>query len=137
MSMGQTFLALGAIMLLMVITTTLNRTYVVALSETLDHQLEMEAIQFGQAISESIFSASREYENLTQMFGHLTNVSNKQQRIEFLTAFNDTLYATIHLSSEQQLLHAVEGRTAHIRVYTKDNSNYRVRAENIVTINPR
>ena len=137
MSMGQTFLSIGAIMLLMVVTTTLNRTYVVALSDTIEHQLDLEAIQYGQALSESVLSASKEYENLQQMFGHLTNVSNNQQRLEFLTAFSDTLFATIHLSAEQQLVHAVQGRKAHIRVYSRQGANYRVRAENIVSINPR
>lgn len=56
MSVSQTLLALGAILILMNVTMTLNRSYILAISDTIELQNDIEAIQFAQALSESVFS---------------------------------------------------------------------------------
>jgi hypothetical protein len=137
MSTGQIFLAVGAILLLMNVTTSLNRSYVMAITETISHQTDLEAIQFGQALSENLFSAGRDYNTLTQVFGTLDDVTIPNRRIEFVTAFGDTLYAQIILSNETTLMYNVTGRTANIQVFTKENSEYVMRTQNTVTLNQR
>lgn len=136
MSAGQSLLAVGAILLLMNVTLNLNRSYVSALSDTFSHQIDIEAIQFGQALSENLFSAGRDYESLQHFFDNYDDVTQPQSRIPFMTAFGDSLFATIEFSAEQTLLHNVSGRKATITIYSRENNDYIARAQNIVTVNP-
>ena len=137
MSASQALLAVGAILLLMNITTSLNRSYVAAVGETLSHQIDIEAIQFGQALSENLFSASRDYDNLDTLFGGFDDVTTPGKRFQFVTAFGDSLFATVQLGSEKTLRYNITGRVADIEIFSKEDGQYVRRAQNVVTLNKR
>lgn len=137
MSASQSLLAVGAILLLMNITTSLNRSYVAAIGETMSHQVDIEAIQFGQALSENLFSASRDYDNLDTLFGGFDDVTTPGKRFQFVTAFGDSLFATVQLGSEKTLRYSITGRVANIEVFSKEDDQYIKRVENSVTLNRR
>ena len=138
MNANQLLLALGALLLLMIVTTTLNRTYLLALSETLDNQLRFEAINYAQSLTELVFSASENYDQIETIIGGMDDVQDPLKRFSRVTLFGDSLFATIHLSPDTTLQHGVTGRFAIIQVYSRQHSaGFKTEAEKRATINRR
>ncbi len=137
MSTGQTLLAIGALILLMNVSLSIHRSQINSLSGTLDHQIDMEAVNFGQSLMETVFYYVNEYGELDAVFDNLYDVTDPNYRLEYPTVFEDTLYATIGLSGEKQLVHNVTGRQVTIRVYKKsDNDEYNLKVEYRGAVNP-
>lgn len=123
--------------MLMNVTLSLNRSYVAAFSETMSHQVDVDAINYGQALADNVFIAGRNYATAAATFQNLDDVNDPNKRLSFVTAMNDTLYATIQLSAEQTLIHGVTGRVATISVFTQEApGNFLLRTQYVATINP-
>lgn len=137
MSVSQTLLAVGAILILMNVTMTLNRSYVLAISDTIELQNDIEAIQFAQALSESVFSLGNNPNAMVQHFGQFNDINEPANRIEFTTALENTLYAALDISDETTLSHGVTGRVVTITVYSEDANQFELRAQNIISVNQR
>ncbi|MCH8486776.1 MAG: hypothetical protein LAT75_07915 [Candidatus Cyclonatronum sp.] len=137
MNANQLFLALGALLLLMIVTTTLNRTYILALTETIDNQLRFEAVNFAQSLTELVFSASEEYDQIDALLANRDDIQDPNKRFTRVTQFGDSLFATITLTPDTTLQHGVTGRLAAIQVYSRQNGTFVAEAETRATINRR
>lgn len=137
MTTNQTLLSLGALMLLMIVSSTMNRTYLSSIAEMLDKQIEVEATNYAQSVAEVLFSNGADYENLNTNLGSFNDVNNPAKRFTHVTAFGDSLYATIELGSEQTLRHGITGRKASIKVFEKNDTGYKQLVEIIASVNPR
>jgi hypothetical protein len=137
MTTNQTLLSLGALMLLMIVSSTMNRTYLSSVAGMLDKQIEVEATNYAQSVAEVVFSNGADYENLDANLGSFNNVTNPAERFTHVTAFGDSLYATVELGSEQTLKHGITGRKASVKVFEKDEAGYSELVEIIATVNPR
>lgn len=138
MNANQLLLALGALLLLMIVTTTLNRTYLLALSETLENQMRFEAINYAQSLTELVFSASENYDQIETIIGDMDDIHDPLKRFSRVTLFGDSLFATIYLSPDTTLQHGVTGRFAFIQVYSRQHgADFKTEAETRATINRR
>jgi hypothetical protein len=137
MSTGQTMLAIGALIILMNISTSIHRGQIRSLSDSLDHQLDMEAIYFGQSVMEAVFYSVNVYDDLDSLYGNFSDVTNPGARLEYAAFLGDTLLATIDLSGEKQLMTNVIGRQVTVRVFEKTEKNEYIRkVEYTGTVNP-
>ncbi|AXI99772.1 hypothetical protein CYPRO_0487 [Cyclonatronum proteinivorum] len=137
MNANQLLLALGALLLLMIVTTTLNRTYILALSETIENQLRFEAVNYAQSLTELVFSASEEFDQLDALLGGMNNINDPQKRFSRVTLFGDSLFAIISLTPDTTLPLGITGRIAHIQVFSRQNEFFQAEAETRATINRR
>lgn len=137
MNANQLLLALGALLLLMIVTTTLNRTYILALSETIENQLRFEAVNYAQSLTELVFSASEEYDQLDTLLGGMNDINDPLKRFTRVTLFGDSLFAVINLTPDTTLPHGVTGRIANIQVFSRQNGTFMAEAETRATVNRR
>ncbi len=124
-------------MLLMIVSATLNRTYLSALSGSIDKQVEVEAMNYAQSMAEVLFGTGTDYENLDTNLGNFDDVTDPDRRFGHVTTFGDSLFATIDIGPEQTLIHGVQGRRATITVFEKKEGTYNQLVEQKATINPR
>jgi len=137
MNTGQTLLAIGALILLMNISLSIHRSQIHSISDSLDHQLDIEAINFGQSLMEAVFYSVNDYSELDALYENLSDVTDPDSRLEYQTIFEDILYATIDLSGEKQLINNVTGRQVTVRVYSiSDNDEYMLKVEYKGSVNP-
>lgn len=134
MASGQTLLTLAAIVLFMYTALNVNRNYVNGIEQNLSQQKYISAINYGQSIAEQFYAQSTNYGELDDAYGDLDDVTDQDHRLQTVTAFEDTLYATVNLSGEHELQHSVMGRTATITVYEHVGSDYRQRAQYVAAI---
>lgn len=99
MSTGQTFLTLGAIILLSYTSLNINRMYVSSVEDRLDIQKDIEVISYGQSLSELLYSYSPEaiYPTLDDFYGDCESVNNDCIDLIRETELGFTLYATVTL----------------------------------------
>lgn len=136
MSTGQTLLAIGALVLLMNISMAIHRSQIHSISDSLDHQLDIEAINYGQSLMEAVFYSVNEYSELDALYENLSDVTDPSSRLEYETIFGDSLYATIDLHVEEQLINNVTGRQITVRVFGKsDDADYLLKVEYKGTVN--
>lgn len=134
--MNQTFLALGAVAIFMYLSVNIHQSYVQAARQTVGHQEEMDAINYGLTLSDELYSQSFNYDSLDTYYGDLNNLNNRSQRKNFVTPSDDTLAATIELSSEQEIIIGATGRLATINVYRIEKGQSKWMSEQIVSIVP-
>ncbi len=138
MSTSQILLSLGAILLLMIVSSTMNRTYLAAITQNVDSQVEVEANNYAQSMTEVLFGHLNDYDNIDQNLGAFNDVTDPDKRFTHVTTFGDTLYATVDIGNPQTLIHGVQGRRATITVHRRlDNGVVVPVVEKAATINPR
>ncbi len=134
--MNQTFLALGAVAIFMYLSVNIHKSYVQAARQTVGHQEEMDAINYGLTLSDELYSQSFNYDSLDTYYGDLNNLNNQSQRKNFVTPSNDTLAATVELSEEEEIIIGATGRLATINVYRIEKGQAKWMSEQIVSIVP-
>ncbi|MAO63469.1 MAG: hypothetical protein CL666_00565 [Balneola sp.] len=99
MSTGQTFLTLGAIVLLSYTSLNVNRMYVSSVKDRVDIQRDIEVISYGQSLSELLYSYSPEavYPTLDNFYGDCEAVNNSCVDLVHETELGFTLYAIVTL----------------------------------------
>tara|TARA_R110000868_G_scaffold259361_3_gene517212 strand:- start:41515 stop:41883 length:369 start_codon:yes stop_codon:yes gene_type:complete len=105
----------------MYLSISVNRSYLLATEQTVDHQLELDAINYGNSVSELMYSQIKNYATLDANYGGFSNINNPINRLNFTTSIRNELSATITLSAEQEVLQGVNGRVATITVYAWEN----------------
>ena len=137
MSTGQAILALGALSILMYISTGITRSYLQSATETVRIQKELDAITFGRSLSETMFSQRGNYDNFDQLFGAYNNVEDPETRFVYSTPSGYELYATVQLSAQQALIQGVEGRIATVTIFDENNGSFGQIAQFLTPITPR
>lgn len=127
MSTGQIFLALGAIVLFALTAMNVNRSYVASLEEAVLIQQEMDAVQYGQSLADEVASRRADYATLGTVFANLDNVTLAARRRTYVTPSQDTLFATIEVAAEGNLLHGVLGKPVTVTVYSREGTTYPMR----------
>jgi len=137
MATGQTILTLASIVLLAIITMSIRQTYVQSVHNSVDAQYTSDAVNFGRTLSERLQSYSSDpnlYNELDNDFGAFNDETDPGARLEFISPAGETLYATIDLSAETNLLYDQTGRRAVIRIYEEENDSYRKKSEYVTII---
>jgi len=130
-------LAIFALVLLMNLSLSIHRVKIFSITDSKEHQIDLEANSFGQSVMEEIFYSINRYNELDASYAHLSDVTNSGSRVEYTTFFGDTLYATVGLSGEKLLVHDMDGRQVTVRVYHKsDHNEYVMRVEYQSALNP-
>jgi seryl-tRNA synthetase len=119
MSMGQAMLALAALTLFMYTAVNVNRMYVAAAAESIAQQRAMDAVNYAQTLSEQIYAVASQYDQLDFIYQNASDISDPAKRLSYVTALQDSLFATVTFSAEQVLLHGAAGRLATIKVYSR------------------
>lgn len=128
-------MALAAISLFMYTAVNVNRTHVAAVSETVAKQQASDAINYSQSISELMYAQGQFYTNIDAQFGVFNDVTSPSSRMSTVTTIGDSLFATIAIAAEQELIHGAVGRVATIQVYSPESGGtYRERVTLLVTI---
>lgn len=134
--MNQTFLSLGAIAIFMFLSMNIHKGYLIATQQTVDSQQEVDAVNFGVSITDELYSQSFNYDSLQANYGHLNSVNSASTRKNLITASDDTLAATIELSSEQEIVAGATGRVATVTIYRIENGNPKQLAQQNASIVP-
>ena len=134
MSSGQSLLSLGAVVLLSFFALNVNRVYVASVSETSRYQQSLDAINYAQSLSDAIYAHGTEYDRLDQIYGAYNNVQQRSGRLSIRTAMGDSLHATITFSSEHQVAEGLNGRVATIRIFNRQNGQYKQVVESVATL---
>ena len=128
--MGQTLLTLTSIVLLSMLTMSINKIYITSVRNSVETQHTSDAINFGRDLSDRIHNYAFKYAQLDNDFGGLTDETTAGSRIEFVSPVGETLYATVTLSAEGvNLVEGQTGRIATIRVFHKKDNNYEMKVE--------
>lgn len=135
MSSGQTLLAIGGLILLMNITLSINRSQMSSLTDTFDHQLTLDAVNYGQSVIEVILYSVREYSELEALYQNYSDVNDPNSRLTNEASFGDTLYAVIGLSDETMLINNINGRCVSVFVYVKEKNEYSLLVEYRAAVN--
>jgi len=135
MSGGQTLLAIGGLILLMNITMSINRSQMSSLTDTFDHQLTLDAVNYGQSVIEVILYSVREYSELESLYQNYSDVTDPNSRLPYEASFGDTLYAVIGLSEETLLINNISGRHVSVFVYKKEKNDYLLLVEYRASVN--
>jgi len=135
MSGGQTLLAIGGLILLMNITMSINRSQMSSLTDTFDHQLTLDAVNYGQSVIEVILYSVREYSELESLYQNYSDVTDPNSRLTYEASFGDTLYAVIGLSEETLLINNINGRRVSVFVYAKEKNEYSLLVEYRASVN--
>ncbi|MEX0648814.1 MAG: hypothetical protein WEA56_12470 [Balneolaceae bacterium] len=136
MSTGQVFLTLGAIALLSYITLNISRTYITSVKEAVQIQREIEIINYGQSLSELMYSQSTNYDNFHVQYGNLSDINSPGSRLSYGTQSGDSLYATIDISPEEVILLDEMGRIATVTIFEQEESNFIQKARFFTAITP-
>jgi hypothetical protein len=137
MATGQTLLALASIVLLAIITMSIRNIYVQSVHNSIDTLYTTEALNFGRTLSERIQSYSSSplmYNELDNDFSGFDDVNDAGSRIEFLAPSGNSLYATVELSAEINVLYGQTGRLATIRIFEEVNDNFILKSEYVTAI---
>jgi hypothetical protein len=134
MSTGQSLLALGAVVLLSFIALNVNRIYIASVTETSQYQKNLDAINYSQSLSDAIYAQSMNYARIDSIFGALNNINSSSGRLAYRTTIGDSLYATIVFATEQAVAEGVDGRIATIRVFERENGQFRQLVESTATL---
>jgi hypothetical protein len=134
MSTGQSLLALGAVVLLSFLALNVNRIYVASMGETARFQQNLDAINYAQSLSDAIYAHSINYAGIDSIFGALNNVNSPAGRVATITPMGDSLYATIVFAAEQPVSEGVNGRLATIRVFERQDAQFRQLVESTATL---
>ncbi len=113
MNLGQTLMAILALVLFATITVTINRTRITATTHTIDYQVELEAINYGQSIMETISNSA-----ITENgFNSLTDSFERERT--FIEGSGRTLYATVEVDDSPSLIrHDVSYKKVTVLVYS-------------------
>lgn len=123
-------MTLTSIVLLSMLTMTINKIYISSVRNSVDAQHTSDAINFGQDLSDRIHNYAFRYSELDVDFGGLTDVATPGSRIEFVSPVGETLYATVTLSADGvNLVEGQTGRLVTIRVFRKIDNNYEMEVE--------
>ena len=121
MSTGQTLLAIGAIALFMYLSVNISQSYLLATTQTVDQQSNLDAVNFGQSLAEQIYATK--YDTLEFIYGKYNDVLDPNSRMSESSASGDTLYAEIDISAEKPLIHGVDGKVATIKIFMEKDDN--------------
>jgi hypothetical protein len=119
MSMGQAMLALAALTLFMYTALNVNRIYVAATAESIAQQRAKDAVNYAQTLSEQIYAVASRYNDLDTIYQNANDINDPAKRLSYVTALQDTLFATVIFSAEQSMMFSASGRIATIIVYSQ------------------
>ena len=137
MATGQTILSLASIVLLAIVTMSIRQMYVQSVHNTVGTQETADALNFGRDVAEDIHSYAFMYDQLEAAYGNLNDVTDSATRLMFESQIEGTLYATVELASEEELIHGQLGRRATIRIYKEEKEDdFRKLAEYKTAVSP-
>jgi hypothetical protein len=134
MSTGQTLLAVGAIALLMATVVNVNRTYVNAAAESVQQQRNRDAINYAQSLAEIVYANASQYDTIETLFANANDINDPTKRLTYITAIQDTLFATVIISAEVAMIQGKSGKIATIQVYSRENGVLQQQVRNIAAI---
>ena len=134
MSTGQTILTLGAIVLFMITSVNISRSYVMATHQTVDQQTQKDIVNYGQTLVSEVYSTP--YDTLTAVYDQYDDEANSNRSKRTITKMDDTLSATINISAEQLLIHNAKGKIATISVFKKESGTWVQRSGHNIAITP-
>jgi hypothetical protein len=97
MAGAQTLLATAAIALFMLNLNNVNRSYLNSANENIDHQRDIDAINYGLSIIEELNAATYDYDNLYSTYSSYSNVNMPSKRLDHVSNIGDSLSTTISL----------------------------------------
>ena len=133
---AQTLLATAAVALFMLNLTNINRSYVNSTQENVDHQRDIDAINFGLSVIEELYVAAYDYDNLYTTYSVYTDINYPSTRIDNISSIGDTLSATISITNEKILVLGETGREATVTVYVWQQGISEQVSEHYVTLIP-
>lgn len=133
MSTGQTFLALGAVVLFMVLAMNINRSSLTAVEQQVVDQDKKYAINYGQSLAEEVYSVP--YNTLDDVYKNHNDVAEPDERKQMQTLTGETLYATINVSDDvTTLIQGVEGKIVTITVFDREQGQYQQQVQYKIAI---
>ncbi len=118
MNLGQTLLAVLALVLLSTITVTINKARINSTSQTIDLQAELEAINYGQSIVEIISNRANTetgYDNLKTLF------HNWENSYVFSAGSGRTLYSKVEVDDTVAPVAGVNYKKVTVSIYADEN----------------
>lgn len=106
------------------------------MEDSVEIQRETEIINYGQSLSELMYSQSTNYDNFPAEYGNLNDVTDPAKRLSYETQTDDILYATIEISAEKTLMLDEKGRIATIIVYDESDGEYIPKGRFFAAITP-
>ncbi|HET6528453.1 MAG TPA: hypothetical protein VFG39_06850 [Balneolaceae bacterium] len=110
--------------------------YITSVKESVQVQREMEIIDYGQSLSELMYSQATNYNDFPTEYGNLNDVTNPATRLNYETKTGGMLYATIQISPEKPLILGEKGRVATITIFEKNNGEYIQKGRFFAAITP-
>lgn len=119
MGLGQTLIALLAIVLMMTMIVNINKAVISATADTVESQYQLEALNFAQSVVEGIrggISSSADFADL------YTNFHGIEETGSFDTAYD--LFATVVVDTTETLeLHDVRYKKVTVTVFRDQNKS--------------
>lgn len=116
MNLGQSLMALLALVLFTTITMSINRLRINATMQTIEHQVESEAINYGQSLMEIVTNTASNDAGFESLYSIFNNWTGQQT---FTAGSGRTLYAHISVNTSPSLVrHTVPYRLVTISIYS-------------------
>lgn len=117
MAGSQTFLTAVSVALFMYMMVNINEAYINATTESVNHQKDLDALNFGLSLSEQIYAEAYDYDNVYLKYSAYNDVNKEAKRMDQVSSFGDTLSATISFSAEKPILLGENGREVTVTSY--------------------
>ncbi len=115
MNLGQSLMAILSLVLFTTITLSINRTRIIATNQTIDHQVDLEAINYGQSLMEIISNIANTESGFFSLKYEFDNTTWSRT---FTTGSGRTLYAHISIEDSGLTKEGVDYKLAIISVYS-------------------
>lgn len=122
MTTGQTFLTLGAIVLLSIISLQIGGMHVEAVNTTVESQVTNDAINIAEDIIENLQSYTYNYDQIEEHYSGLDDVTEENKRLQVISEIGEMYYVTVDLSNEETIQHGQTGRRATVQIYEETES---------------
>lgn len=132
MSMGQTFLTVGALVIFGYLALNVNRMNLDALIFSIEQQRDLDAIHIGQSLTDRLYSIP--YPLIDLQYASLNNVMSSSSRMQHITTIGDTLYSTFQITNASNVFQGAGGKVVRIRVFRLINNEFEQRAGFIITL---
>ncbi len=131
MSMGQTFLTVGALAIFGYLALNVNRMNLDALVFSIEQQRDLDAIHVGQSLTDRLYSIP--YPLIDLHYAALNDVTSASARMQHITTIGDTLYTTFQISNTSNVFNGLSGKVIRIHVFRRINDEFEQRAGFILT----
>lgn len=132
MSTGQTLLTLGALVIFGYLALNVNRINLEMVRFSVEQQRANDSVHYGQSLVDRIYST--QYDLINPIFEAYNDIQDPDGRLEFQTQIGDTLYATILIQDQNNILLNTSGKIIQINVFKAENGVFNNRATYKVTI---